>query len=203
MIWARSAWAGSQRYPLHWGGDSENTLSAMKATLRGALSLGLCGFTFYSHDIGGFVKKSPEEVYRRWLPFGMLTSHARCHGAPPKEPWEYGEEFTAYFREVLNFRQELLPYIYEQAEESCQNGYPMMRPLFFECFEDAGAWLVEDEYFFGSKLLVAPLFDEKEERDVYLPEGIYTDYFTGQEYAGGTWYHIKTDKFPILVFHKK
>ena len=202
IIWARSAWAGSQRYPVHWGGDSENTLSAMKATLRGALSLGLCGFTFYSHDIGGFVKKSPEDVYRRWLPFGMLTSHARCHGAPPKEPWEYGEAFTEYFREVLQFRQELMPYICEQARKACENGYPMMRPLFFECPGDPGAWCIDDAYFFGEDLLAAPLFDEKEERDLYLPEGRYREYFTGRIYEGGRWYHMKAEKLPIIVLWK-
>ena len=88
IIWARSAWAGSQRYPLHWGGDAENTDSAMAATLRAGLSLGLCGFSFWSHDMGGFVYRSPEDLYRRWTPFGMLTSHSRCHGVPPTEPWE-------------------------------------------------------------------------------------------------------------------
>lgn len=93
IIWARSAWAGSQRYPLHWGGDAENTNTGMEAQLRGGLSLGLSGFSFWSHDIGGFVLRSPEDLYRRWLPFGMLTSHSRCHGAPPKEPWEYRQGF--------------------------------------------------------------------------------------------------------------
>jgi len=86
IIWARSAWAGSQRYPVHWGGDAENTSNAMLATLRGGLSFGLSGFSFWSHDIGGFVLKTPEELYRRWTPFGFLTSHTRSHGAPPKEP---------------------------------------------------------------------------------------------------------------------
>ncbi|MFT3738530.1 MAG: glycoside hydrolase family 31 protein [Breznakibacter sp.] len=94
IMWARSAWAGSQRYPLHWGGDAANTDNAMLSQLRGGLSLGLSGFTFWSHDIGGFVQKTPADLYLRWLPFGMLTSHSRCHGMPPKEPWEYGREFT-------------------------------------------------------------------------------------------------------------
>ena len=97
LIWARSAWAGSQRYPVHWGGDAENTDSAMAATLRAGLSLGLCGFTFWSHDIGGFAQKTPEAIYRRWLPFGMLTSHSRCHGEPPKEPWAFSKAFTDDF----------------------------------------------------------------------------------------------------------
>ena len=98
IIWAGSAWVGSQRYPLHWGGDSGNTDTAMAATLRGGLSFGLSGFSFWSHDIGGFTSKSPEELYRRWVPFGKLTSHSRCHGAPPKEPWEYSVAFLDDFR---------------------------------------------------------------------------------------------------------
>ena len=77
IIWARSAWAGSQRYPVHWGGDAENTYSAMAASLRGGLSLGLSGFTYWSHDVGGFVNRAPRELYRRWLAFGVLTSHTR------------------------------------------------------------------------------------------------------------------------------
>ena len=202
IIWARSAWAGSQRFPVHWGGDSENTLSDMKSTLRGALSLGLCGFTFYSHDIGGFVKRPSEFLYRRWLAFGVFTSHMRCHGAPPREPWEYGDDFLQYFREIMELREELMPYILEQAEISCKNGFPMMRTLFFEEPEDPGAWLIDDEYFFGDQLLVAPLFDEKEGREVYLPQGLFQNYFTKKQYQGGKWYYMESEKFPIIVLKR-
>ena len=86
ILWGRSAWAGSQRYPLHWGGDAENTNSAMAATLRAGLSFGLSGFTYWSHDVGGFVERPSRDLYRRWLGFGVLTSHTRTHGAPPREP---------------------------------------------------------------------------------------------------------------------
>ena len=98
IIWARSAWAGSQRYPLHWGGDAENTNSAMAAQLRGGLSFGLSGFTYWSHDAGGFVDRAPRDLYRRWLGLGVLTSHTRAHGAPPREPWEYDEAFVEDYR---------------------------------------------------------------------------------------------------------
>ena len=84
IIWARSAWAGSQRYPLHWGGDAATTETGFEGTIRSGLSIGLSGFCFWSNDIGGFVTQSPESLYRRWLPFGFLTSHSRVHGAPPK-----------------------------------------------------------------------------------------------------------------------
>ena len=98
IIWARSAWAGSQRYPLHWGGDAATTNTGMLGSLRCGLSIGLSGFSFWSNDIGGFVTKSPENLYRRWLPYGMLTSHSRVHGVET-EPWLYDEKFVDYFRE--------------------------------------------------------------------------------------------------------
>ena len=203
IIWGRSAWAGSQRYPLHWGGDAENTDNAMAATLRAGLSLGLCGFSFWSHDIGGFVKKSPEELYKRWLAFGMLTSHSRCHGVPPKEPWLYKDAFTADFRKIVEMKYKLMPYIYEQSKISAENGFPLLRTLFFEFPEDKTAWFIEDEYFFGSDILAAPLMDEnKYERDVYLPSGKWIDYQTGEAYSGEKWHTIKSGEIPCIILVK-
>ena len=199
IIWARSAWAGSQRYPLHWGGDAENTDSAMAATLRAGLSFGLSGFTYWSHDAGGFVGKAPRDLYRRWLPFSALSSHTRCHGAPPREPWEYDEEFTDDFRRTIEMRYQLLPYIYAEARHSSDHGYPMMRPLFFEFHTDPTSWLVEDQYMLGSKLLVAPLFEEGDSRNVYLPPGDWIDFQSGQTYLGGKWHTIAAGPVPIVA----
>lgn len=202
IIWARSAWSGSQRYPIHWGGDAENTDSAMSATLRAGLSLGLCGFSFWSHDIGGFVEKSPRELYRRWMPFGMLTSHSRCHGAPPKEPWEYDEEFTDDFRKAVELKYRLMPYIYAQAQLCSQRGLPMIRTLFFEYPEDRTSWFIEDEYLFGEQLLVAPLFEEISGRDVYVPPGLWLDYHSGKAYEGSCWHYIDAETIPAIVLVK-
>ncbi len=198
IMWARSSWAGSQRYPVHWGGDPANTNSAMASTLRGGLSIGLSGFSFWSHDIGGFVLKTPEDIYRRWTPFGMLTSHVRSHGAPPTEPWEYGKSFMDAFRKAANMRYELMPYIYAQAKKCTQTGLPMMRALFIEFPNDPGSWLIDNEYLFGSDILVAPLFDDEKERDVYLPTGIWIDYQTGKSYKGG-WHKIEAGEIPIVM----
>ena len=199
LIWARSAWAGSQRYPVHWGGDSSTTDIGLASTLRGGLSLGLSGFTFWSHDIGGFMGKSPEDLYRRWLPFGMLTSHSRSHGLPPREPWEYGEDFTNAFRRVDEMRYRLLPYIYAQATDASRRGLPMVRALFVEYPEDPGAWLVEDEYLFGSDILVAPLMQTGATgRDVYLPGGKWIDYQTTRVYSGG-WNRIEAGPIPVIM----
>lgn len=198
IIWARSAWAGSQRYPLHWGGDAANTNTAMAAELRGGLSFGLSGFSFWSHDIGGFVNKKPEDLYRRWLPFGMLASHTRSHGAPPTEPWGYGEDFMNAFRLADNMRYELMPYIYAQAKDCSERGLPMLRALFVEYPNDPGSWLVDDEYLFGADILVAPLFEDVNSRNVYLPTGKWIDYQTGKVYSGG-WHSIESGKIPIVV----
>lgn len=201
FIWARSTWAGSQRYPVHWGGDPATTDGAMSATLRGGLSIGLSGFTFWSHDIGGFVTAAPEDVYRRWTPFGMLTSHVRSHGNPPTEPWEYGKEFMDGFRKADNMRYQLMPYIYAQAKHSSEKGLPMVRALFVEYPDDPGSWLVDNQYLFGSDILVAPLFENVEEREVYLPPGRWFDYQTGKEYSGG-WHTIQAGDIPVVMLVK-
>jgi len=198
IIWARSAWAGSQRYPVHWGGDPANTNTAMAATLRAGLSIGLSGFSFWASDIGGFVKKKPEDIYRRWTPFGMLNSHTRSHGAPPTEPWEYGVDFMNAFRLADNMRYELMPYIYSQAKDCSERGLPMLRALFIEYPGDPGSWNVDDEYLFGKDMLVAPLFENVTKRDVYLPPGQWIDYQTAKIYSGG-WHNIEAGKIPIIV----
>lgn len=203
IIWARSAWAGSQRYPLHWGGDAENTNSAMAASLRGGLSFGLSGFTYWSHDAGGFVNKAPRDLYRRWMAFSVLTSHTRAHGAPPREPWEYDEKLTEDFRRALNLRYSLMPYIYAQAKDSSNKGFPMLRTLFFEFPNDKTSWTIDDEYMFGDSLLVAPIFEEaKNNRQVYLPPGEWIDYQTGKIYQGEKWLEITAGEIPVILLVK-
>lgn len=201
IIWARSTWAGSQRYPLHWGGDAANTNTAMAATLRSGLSMGLSGFSFWSHDIGGFVQKTPEDLYRRWTPFGMLSSHTRTHGAPPKEPWEYSKELLKDFRAATEMRYRLMPYIYAQSKDCAERGLPMMRALFVEFPNDPGSWLVDDQYLFGSDILIAPLFENVTERNIYLPPGQWVDYQSGTVLNGG-WHTVKAGPVPVVMFVK-
>jgi alpha-D-xyloside xylohydrolase len=198
-IYARSAWAGSQRYPIHWGGDAEITDGAMAGTLRGGLSLGLCGFSFWSHFIGGFSQKSPANLYLRWLAFGVLSSHSRCHGTPPTEPWEYGEGFTEAFRRIVELRYRLMPYVYAQAALASREGHPMARALFFEYPEDPTSWLIEDQYLFGTDLLVAPLMEEAPDREVYLPPGSWIDYQGGKVYEGARWHNMRAGEVPVVL----
>ncbi|MBP3286835.1 MAG: alpha-xylosidase [Prevotella sp.] len=198
VIWARSAWAGSQRYALHWGGDAATTNTGMLGDLRGGLSFGLSGFSFWSHDMGGFVTASPEDIYRRWLPFGFLSSHTRAHGAPPTEPWLISESFTKAFRQAAEMKYKLMPYVYAQAKDCTERGLPMVRALLVEFPDDPGAWLVEDEYMFGSQILVAPLLETGDSRMVYLPRGKWIDYQSGKVYEGG-YQTIKVGEIPAVI----
>lgn len=198
VIWARSAWAGSQRYPLHWGGDAATTNTGMLGDLRGGLSFGLSGFSFWSHDMGGFVTASPEDIYRRWLPFGFLSSHTRAHGAPPTEPWLISESFTQAFRESAEMKYKMMPYVYAQAKDCSEKGLPMVRALFVEFPNDPGTWLVEDEYMFGSQILVAPLMESGTSRTCYLPKGKWIDYQNGKVYEGG-YQDIEAGKIPAII----
>lgn len=200
IMWARAAWAGSQRYPLHWGGDAATTNTGLLGTLRAGLSFGLSGFSFWSHDMGGFVKSTPEDLYCRWIPFGFLTSHTRAHGAPPTEPWLYdSKRVQDVFRKSAEMKYRLMPYVYAQAKECTEKGLPMLRALFVEFPDDPGAWKVDDEYLFGSQILVAPLLESgMTGRTVYLPEGKWIDYQTEKVYEGG-WHRIEAGSLPTIM----
>ena len=200
IMWARAAWAGSQRYSLHWGGDAATTNTGLLGTLRAGLSFGLSGFSFWSHDMGGFVKSTPEDLYCRWIPFGFLTSHTRAHGAPPTEPWLYdSKRVQDVFRKSAEMKYRLMPYVYAQAKECTEKGLPMLRALFVEFPDDPGAWKVDDEYLFGSQILVAPLLESgMTGRTVYLPEGKWIDYQTEKVYEGG-WHRIEAGSLPIIM----
>ena len=200
IMWARAAWAGSQRYPLHWGGDAATTNTGLLGTLRAGLSFGLSGFSFWSHDMGGFVQSTPEDLYCRWIPFGFLTSHTRAHGAPPTEPWLYdSKRVQDVFRKSAEMKYRLMPYVYAQAKECTEKGLPMLRALFVEFSDDPGAWKVDDEYLFGSQILVAPLLESgMTGRTVYLPEGKWIDYQTEKVYEGG-WHQIEAGSLPIIM----
>ena len=175
----------------------------MAAELRGGLSFGLSGFSFWSHDVGGFTATSVDgmdkDLFARWLAFGMLSSHSRCHGIAPKEPWLYGQEFMDRFRVIDGLKYQLMPYVYAQAKDSSDHGLPMVRALFVEFPDDPGSWNVEDEYLYGSRVLVAPLLHSHEtDRNVYLPPGTWIDYQTGKVYTGG-WQKIGAGDIPAII----
>lgn len=202
VIWSRPGWAGIQKYPIKWGGDPQTTYHAMAQTLRGGLSAALSGVCFWSHDIGGFYGNKPSpRLYIRWAQFGLLSSHARFHGTTPREPWEYGEEATEIFRKFTCLRYRLIPYIYSQASRGSEDGIPLMRPLLLEFPEDHQCYFQDLEYMLGKSLLVAPIFDCSDKREVYLPEGRWYDFWNDREYFGGNYlnYDSPLERIPLFV----
>ena len=190
IIWARGAWAGCQRYPLHWGGDASSTWEGMASTIRGGLHLGLSGFAFWSHDIPGFYG-SPnfnsswpdDDLYVRWTQLGVFSSHMRYHGSTPREPYLY-PKIAPIIRKWLNLRYALIPYIYEESQKAVKTGYPIFRALAFHHQEDMHSWHVDDQYYFGDHFLIAPVLNSEGIRDVYLPEGEWVDFWTGEKICG-------------------
>ncbi|HRP17512.1 MAG TPA: glycoside hydrolase family 31 protein [Ginsengibacter sp.] len=203
IIWARSAWAGSQRYPIHWGGDAEVSDAGMAGSLRGGLSLGLSGFTFWSHDIGGFSESPVEALFARWAFWGLLSSHSRVHGFPPREPWHFSLQFQQQFRKISELRYQLIPYIYTQAKLSADAGLPLLKALLLNYPEDPTVWTIEDAYLLGNDLLIAPLMEfETSERKVYLPEGRWIDLQTKHILEGGQWHTIQSHYLPGIILVK-
>jgi len=203
LIWSRSSWAGGQRNPVHWGGDAEVSDAGMAGTLRGGLSLGLSGFSFWSHDIGGFSGAPKEELFKRWTFFGMFTSHSRVHGFPPREPWEISSDFLNVFRKMVEMRYRLMPYIFSQATIAAKNGWPMLKVMFLNYPDDPTTWNLEDQFLFGEDILIAPMMEENMiARNVYLPKGKWINYQTKEVYEGSQWFNISVDEIPGIILVK-
>lgn len=188
LVWGRSGWAGSQRYPAQWAGDSESTVAGMAATLRGGLSAALSAPGLWSHDIGGFF--GPEltpALYVRWAQFGCLSPLTRAHGLRAREPWTFGEQALEIVRRWVQLRYQLLPYLYSVTTEAVEHGWPVLRPMWLEHPDDPTARRTEDQFLLGADLLVAPIFDDTDEpvdRQIYLPAGGWADFVTGDTATG-------------------
>lgn len=208
IVWARAAWAGCQRYPLHWGGDSCSSWDGMAGSLKGGLHFGLSGFAFWSHDVPGFHTLPnfmnsivDDKVYMRWTQFGVFSSHMRYHGTNKREPWHY-PAIAPLVKQWWKLRYRLLPYLVEQSRKATETGYAVLRALVFEHPEDRVCWHIDDEYYFGDDFLVAPVMNSDDCRDIYLPEGDWVNFFTGERLRGGRWlYGVKVplEEMPVFV----
>ncbi len=189
VVFARSGTAGGQKMPVHWGGDCWSTFEAMAESLRGGLSLSLCGFGFWSHDIGGFEGRPPLEIYSRWVAFGLLSSHSRLHGSTSyRVPWVYGDEAVDVLRFFTRLKLSLMPYLWAAAYQAHEQGIPMMRSMHCEFPEDPACETLDRQYMLGDSLLVAPVFTPEGEVTFYVPEGRWTSIIDGRIYEGPKWF---------------
>jgi alpha-D-xyloside xylohydrolase len=184
VVWARSAFAGSQRYPLVWSGDPAANPDSLAATIRGGLSAGLSGLPFWSNDIGGYRGVPSPELYVRWAQFGLFCSHSRLHGDSPREPWHFGEEAMSIVREYALLRYELFPYIYSAAFEAGLKGLPVIRAMPLAFPHDPNVYDKDFQFMFGPGILASPVIAPGGKHFVYLPEGAWFDYWTGEKFEG-------------------
>jgi alpha-D-xyloside xylohydrolase len=201
VLFARSATAGGQQLPVHWGGDNTSSYESMAETLRGGLSLALSGFGFWSHDIGGFEGTPDPGVFKRWTAFGLLSSHSRLHGSDSyRVPWAFDEEAVEVTRIFTKLKLRLMPYLFAAGQEAHTRGIPVMRPLQLEFPGDRAVEFLDRQYLLGPDLLVAPVFSASEV-EFYLPSGTWTEYFSGRQVEGGRWMRETHgfDSLPLYV----
>lgn len=202
VLFARSATVGGQQFPVHWGGDCDSTFESMAESLRGGLSLGLSGFGFWSHDIGGFEGTPPAAVYKRWIAFGLLSSHSRLHGSKSyRVPWQFDDEAVDVLRHFTRLKCQLMPYLFGQAVIAAETGTPVMRPMLLEFPADPACDYLDRQYMLGESLLVAPVFSAGGEVSMYVPAGRWTNFFTGQVIDGPGWVREQHNfmSLPLLV----
>ena len=202
VLFARSATVGGQKFPVHWGGDCWSDYESMEESLRGGLSLMMSGFGFWAHDIGGFENTSTADVYKRWVAFGLLSSHSRLHGSSSyRVPWVYDDEAVDVVRFFTRLKARLMPYLYKTAVETSVTGVPTMRSMVLEYTEDRTCHYVDKQYMLGDNLLVAPIFNDQSMAEYYLPKGTWTNFFTGEEKEGCGWFTEKHSylSIPLMV----
>ncbi|MFC5465192.1 alpha-xylosidase [Lederbergia graminis] len=200
-LFARSATAGGQQFPVHWGGDCDATYESMAESIRGGLSLGISGFGFWSHDIGGFESTSPADIFKRWVAFGLLSSHSRLHGSKSyRVPWAYDEEASDVTKYFTNLKCQLMPYIFNAANESAEVGLPMMRAMLLEFPDDPAVETLDRQYMFGDSLLVAPILNDEGKGSFYLPKGKWTHLLSNKQVDGGTWMLEEYDYYSLPIY---
>jgi len=201
IVWARSAWAGNQRFPLHWGGDNSPNYFNMAPQMEGGLSFGLSGFQFWSHDIGGFLGNIDEQLLIRWMQVGMFISHSRIHGCGDREIYKFSPEVQRICTDYIRLRYALMPYIYGMARRCVEQSLPMARALVVEYQDDPTTWNIGDEHLFGDYLLVAPIYNAEGQRRVYLPAGVWTDWWSKERLCGGQWIDVTADieQLPLYI----
>lgn len=202
ILFARSATAGSQQFPVHWGGDNSASYVSMAETLRAGLSMSHSGFGFWSHDISGFEQTAPADVYKRWAAFGLLSSHSRLHGSSSyRVPWLFDEESCDVVRKFTRLKCRLMPYLYGVAVEAHEHGTPMMRPMMLEFPDDPACDTLDRQYMMGESLLVAPVFHADSHVDYYLSDGLWTSLLDGRKVQGGHWQKETHDflSLPLMV----
>ncbi len=202
MVWGRSGWAGSQRYPVQWGGEPQSDWEGLAASIRGGLSWGMSGVPYHSSDVGGFygARQPSPELYVRWLQAAVFASHVRVHGMGEREPWAFGAEAEAVARKWLAFRYRLIPYLQRTIATAVATGMPVMRAMPLAFPGNALTRGHDTQFMCGDALLVAPIVREGGEVEIALPPGAWYDLHSRRRFPGQRMLRYKAalDQFPVF-----
>lgn len=208
FVLSRCGYTGTAGYNVSvWSGDSSATFTNLKKQVLLGINSGITGYSYWGSDAGGFLsqlKLPDEEVYTRWMQFACFTPMFRTHGKKTaREPWCFEGNTTDICLDLVKLRNNLIPYIYSNSYKTYKDGVPLMRPLYLEHPEDEKCWYVNDEYYFGDNLLIAPVFTsikENNTKQVYLPKGLWYDFYTLNPVNGGEiTVDLTMDNIPVYI----
>ncbi|MHB8509394.1 MAG: TIM-barrel domain-containing protein [Candidatus Dormibacteria bacterium] len=206
IVFGRSGWLGSHRYPLQWSGDSKCTWADMRGALRAGLSAVLSGTGYWSVDIGGFYADDPgrpdDELYARWAWLGLLLPVARFHGVGPREPYEYGDEACAAVLTAARLRYSLLPYMVRHMPRGRASDISLLRPLLLGWSQDRRCADEDTEFLLGPDLLVAPVMEPGGQRTVYLLEGEWGDWWSGEVLFGPCEFQVDVPLHRVPLYQR-
>ncbi|XZN28202.1 glycoside hydrolase family 31 protein [Clostridium perfringens] len=203
----RATYAGGQRYSSVWTGDNMSLWSQMRMSISMNANLGISGFSFVGNDVSGFGLDSSEELFIRWMEMGPFIPIFRNHSnmyTRRQEPWAFGPRAEKIAKKSIELRYELLPYIYDLYYISHKEGLPIFRSMIMEYEKDMNLLNMREQFMLGENMIVAPVLYEGEiSKTVYLPKGIWFNYFTMEKLQGGKWYKLPCELDEILVFVKE
>lgn len=216
ITFSRAGYTGCQTFPAHWAGDEISTFAAFRRSIVAGLNAGLSGVVFWGWDLAGFSGEIPTaELFIRgtqmaaFCPIMQYHAESKAEFNQDRTPWNIAERnkdkrALEYYKYYAHIRMNILPYIYAEAKKCCQTGLPLMRALIFDYMDDENIYDITDQYLFGDNLLIAPIVEEgAENRNIYLPEGKWIDFFDGKEYKGKQYIDLEVPLNKIPVFVKK
>ena len=201
MTFARSGTAPCAGNTTFWGGDQSSSWNDFPRVVRAGLSAALSGFPYWGHDIGGYSGTPPKNLYVRWLELGTFSPIMQLHGTTPREPWYYDDETVRIAKYYFDLRWALQDYLLAAAKRAREEGVPIWRPLLYEFPDNPATYNIDDEFFLGDDLLVAPVLTEFGERNVYLPQGEWVNVWTKEKLAGRKTIKVqpKLSEIPVYV----
>ncbi len=204
VLITRTGYTGTQQYPFAWAGDNQGDFSfdeGLPSVILAGQNAAMSGFSLWGSDIAGYAGTADKEVFIRWTQFSAFTPFMQVHMTSNKGPWDYDDETLEIFRKFTSLRTQLFPYLYEAVHESAEMGMPVIRPMALAFPGDGEAATRIYQYMFGPNILVAPVYQRVSERNVYLPEGKWVDYWTGKKHEGPADLEVSAplDRMPLFV----